>query len=266
MGNTDSGMYSKLEQLFKRKPFPDMNEWSLKEFLERKIADHGKIDLNKNLSQSQLQALKAWNDFLKIYRKNNRQNLPGFPLWSEFWQARNKFTIARSTPIWKKTFIENNNTFYLNNRKWIDNWRKSYSFESLIPSYKKFEWQARGESDIFNCLIQFRPSGIRVKNPNYVPAFVALTQTPILGWEKRPLSIAEAKLLQGFPDTFSFGNQNEKASFKQIGNAVHAGVAGLVFQALLKRAIKIDQPWARSLDSSSFFLDNVPLADETSLF
>jgi len=266
MENIDSGMYSNLGPLLKRKPFPDINEWSLKEFLERKIADHEKIDLNNNLSQSQLQALEAWNDFLKIYRKNNRQNLPGFPLWSEFWQARNKFTIARSTPIWKKTFIENNNTFYLNNRKWIDNWRKSYSFESLIPSYKKFEWQARGESDIFNCLIQFRPSGIRVKNPNYVPAFVALTQTPILGWKKRPLSIAEAKLLQGFPDTFSFGDQNEKASFKQIGNAVHAGVARLVFQALLKRAIKIDQPWATSLDSSSFFLDNVPLADETSLF
>jgi DNA (cytosine-5)-methyltransferase 1 len=266
MRNTDSGMYSNLGPLLKRKPFPDMHEWNLKEFLARQIVDYEKITLNKNLSQSQLQALEAWNDFLKIYRKNNRQNLPGFPLWTEFWQPRNKFTIARSTPIWKKTFIENNNNFYLSNRKWIDNWRKNYGFESLIPSYKKFEWQAKGENDVFNCLIQFRPSGIRVKNPNYVPAFVALTQTPILGWEKRSLSIEEAKLLQGFSETFSFGNQNEKASFKQIGNAVHVGVAGLVFQALLKRAIKIDQPWATSLDSSSFFLNKVPLADESALF
>ena len=154
----------------------------------------------------------------------------------------------------------------MNNRKWIDGWRKEYSFVSFIPSYKKFEWQARGEKDVFNCLIQFRPSGIRVKNPNYVPAFVALTQTPILGWEKRSLSIAEAKLLQGFPESFSFGNQNEKASFKQIGNAVHAGVAGLVFKALLKRAVKIKQPWATSLDLSNFYLDSVPLADENTLF
>lgn len=266
MENSDSELYSHLGPLLKRKPFSDMHEWNLKDFLERRIADDGKLDLNKNLSQSQLQALEAWNDFLKIYRKNNRQNLPGFPLWSEYWQPRNKFRIARSTPVWKKTFIENNNNFYLNNRKWIDNWRKNHNFESLIPSYKKFEWQARDENDIFDCLIQFRPSGIRVKNPNYVPAFVALTQTPILGWEKRSINIEEAKLLQGFPETFSFRSQNEKDSFKQIGNAVHVGVASLVFQALLKRAIRIDQPWATSLDTSSFFLENVPLADENGLF
>jgi DNA (cytosine-5)-methyltransferase 1 len=266
MENVDSGMYSNLGPLIKRKPFPEINEWDLKEFLERKLIVNKNVNDTKSLSQSQLQALDAWNEFLKIYRKTNRQNLPGFPLWSEFWQARNKFTIARSTPIWKKAFINSNNIFYMNNKNWIDSWRKEHKFESFIPSYKKFEWQARGEKDIFNCLIQFRPSGIRVKNPNYVPAFVALTQTPILGWEKRSLSIAEAKLLQGFPEYFSFGNQNEKASFKQIGNAVHAGVAGLVFQALLKRAIKINQPWARSIDVANFYLDSVPLADENSLF
>jgi DNA (cytosine-5)-methyltransferase 1 len=266
MENMDPRMYSNMGPLIKRKPFPEINEWNLKEYLERNIVVDKKVNDTKILSQSQLQALNAWNDFLKIYRKINRQNLPGFPLWSEFWRARNQFTIARSTPAWKKTFIDNNNIFYMNNRKWIDGWRKEYSFESFIPSYKKFEWQARGEKDIFNCLIQFRPSGIRVKNPNYVPAFVALTQTPILGWEKRSLSIAEAKLLQGFPESFSFGSQNEKASFKQIGNAVHAGVAGLVFKALLKRAVKIRQPWASSLDLSNFYLDSVPLADENTLF
>jgi DNA (cytosine-5)-methyltransferase 1 len=266
MQNTNLEIFSTLGPLLKRKPFPDMHEWDLREFLERKNVDHGKNDQVKTLSQYQLQALNAWNGFLEIYRESNRQNLPGFPLWSEFWQPRNKFTIARTTPIWKKKFIENNNTFYLNNRNWIDDWKKQYNFESLIPSYKKFEWQAKGEKDIFSCLIQFRPSGIRVKNANYVPAFVALTQTPILGWEKRSLSVSEAKLLQGFPETFSFGSQNEKASFRQIGNAVHAGVAGLVFQALLKRAIKIGQPWAKTLDLSRFFLDNVPLADENSLF
>ena len=155
---------------------------------------------------------------------------------------------------------------YENNQSWINKWRNKHELNSHIPSNRKFEWQGRDQKDIFKCLIQFRPSGIRVKEPTYVPAFVALTQTPILGWEKRPLNIIEAKLLQGFPDTFSFGEQNDAASFKQIGNAVHVGVASLVFRALVKRAIKIKQPWALSLDTSKFSLESVPLVDESTLF
>ena len=73
-------------------------------------------------------------------------------------------------------------------------------------------------------------------------------------------------MLQGFPESFTFGNQNETASFKQIGNAVHSGVAGLVFRALLKRAQNLEQPWASSIDTSKMSLDNVPLADENTLF
>jgi DNA (cytosine-5)-methyltransferase 1 len=188
------------------------------------------------------------------------------PLWGEFWQPRKNFTIARSTPTWKKNFIESNISLYQENKSWINSWKKEFNFELFIPSYKKFEWQAKDKRDIYDCLIQLRPSGIRVKTPNYVPAFVALTQTPILGWEKRPLSISEAKLLQGFPESFTFGNQHEASSFKQIGNAVHVGVAGLVFQALIKRALKIGQPWVVSMDKTKLFLDSVPLADENTLF
>ena len=266
MKNTDSKLSSNLGPLIKRKPFPEIKDWDLQQFLDRKLEKSKDVNVQKSLSISQLQALDDWNDFLKMYRKINRQNLPGFPLWGEFWQPRNKFIVARSTPAWKKTFIDNNNIFYMNNKTWINSWRRTYNFESFIPSYKKFEWQAKDENDIYNCLIQFRPSGIRVKTPNYVPAFVALTQTPVLGWKKRSLNIAEAKLLQGFPESFTFGNQNETASFKQIGNAVHSGVAGLVFRALLKRAQNLEQPWASSIDTSKMSLDNVPLADENTLF
>ena len=266
MDTINSKLYDNLGPLIERKPFSEIGEWDLQDFLDRKSLTSKNIGETKSLNKSQLQALAAWNEFLKTYRKINRQNLPGFPLWSEFWQQRSNFVISRSTPAWKKIFIENNNTFYTANKKWINDWKKEYEFESFIPSYKKFEWQARDEKDIYKCLVQFRPSGIRVKNPNYVPAFVALTQTPILGWEKRPLNISEAKLLQGFPDTFNFGDQSDTASFKQIGNAVHVGVASLVFQALVKRAIRIKQPWALSLDTSEFSLRDVPLGDDGALF
>ena len=148
---------------------------------------------------------------------------------------------------------------------WIQSWQTS-DFNSLKASFKKFEWQAGNEIDLFECLIQFRPSGIRVKKANYVPAFVALTQTPVLGWLKRTLTINEAKLLQGFPNDFNFGMQKESLSFKQIGNAVHPGVAGVVFQALVKRAIKIGQPWANSLDISRFNFSEITINDEETLF
>lgn len=266
MDNINLKSYDNLGPLIQRRPFSGIKEWDLQDFLDRNLTQPVDSEEIRSLTKVQLQALDAWNEFLKIYRKINRQNLPGMPLWGEFWQPRKNFTIARSTPTWKKNFIESNISLYQENKSWINSWKKEFNFELFIPSYKKFEWQAKDKRDIYDCLIQLRPSGIRVKTPNYVPAFVALTQTPILGWEKRPLSISEAKLLQGFPESFTFGNQHEASSFKQIGNAVHVGVAGLVFQALIKRALKIGQPWVVSMDKTKLFLDSVPLADENTLF
>jgi DNA (cytosine-5)-methyltransferase 1 len=164
-------------------------------------------------------------------------------------------------PDWKRRFIERNSEFYLRNRKWIDKWLKEAKLEELIPSYRKFEWQAQGNHNINNCLIQFRPSGIRIKAPNYVPTFVAMAQTPVLGWEKRSLSIEEAKALQGFKESFKFGNQRDALSFKQIGNAVHTGVASVVFQSLIKRARQLDQPWARNLKIKNARLSMLPVLE-----
>jgi DNA (cytosine-5)-methyltransferase 1 len=162
-------------------------------------------------------------------------------------------------PDWKKRFIERNSEFYVQNRRWIDPWLSEARLEDFIPSYRKFEWQAQDYRNINKCLIQFRPSGIRVKAPNYVPTFVAMDQTPVLGWEKRSLSVSEAKALQGFGKSFKFGGQRDSLSFKQIGNAVHVGVASTVFQALVKRARQLDQPWALNLNIRNSHLEQLPV-------
>lgn len=199
------------------------------------------------------------DEFVKLNLLNNREKLPGLPLWTEYWKPRNQIRLTRDLPGWKRRFIERNSEFYVLNRKWIDPWIETSDLDELIPSYRKFEWQAQDYRSLYKCLIQFRPSGIRVKAPNYVPTFVALAQTPVLGWEKRALSVSEAKALQGFSESFSFGEQRDNLSFKQIGNAVHVGVASTVFQALLKRARQLEQPWALDLKIRNAHLEKLPV-------
>jgi len=182
-----------------------------------------------------------------MYREFNNSNPPGLPLWSDYWDIRKNIKIPKSVPDWKRQFILRNIEIYEENMKWINTWRKKHDLSSHITSNRKFEWQGRNQEDIYKCLIQFRPSGIRCKEPNYVPAFVALTQTPVLGWEKREITVKEASLLQGFNKNFSFYDQRDSLSLKQIGNAVHPASARLLFHALINRAETLKLPWANGL-------------------
>ena len=65
-------------------------------------------------------------------------------------------------------------------KDWLDNWiPKILEFEN---SHQKFEWNCgdKGPLTINDKIVQFRPSGIRVKQPTYSPALVlTTTQIPI---------------------------------------------------------------------------------------
>jgi DNA (cytosine-5)-methyltransferase 1 len=87
--------------------------------------------------------------------------------------------------------------------------------------------------------MHFRPSGIRAKKATYLPALVAITQTSIIGPEKRRLTTREAARLQGFPDSFRFDGQSPAATFKQLGNGVNIGVVWHVLKQLAERDAKI---------------------------
>ena len=260
--------FSEIEPLFERNPFHIDPEtyWYLKHYFESLNLLDNQIQKTHQLSDQQEKALIAWENFLQEYRKRNRMNPPGLPLWTEFWTDRSNFKIPRDTPEWKKNFIIRNNELFINNKKWLVHWLKETELNSLIPSYQKFEWQAKNEKSIYECLIQFRPSGIRVKQPNYVPTFVAMNQTPYLGWEKRSITVQEAAALQGFPLEFQFGKQKSTESFRQIGNAVHSGVARIVFLGLIKRGRKLGNKWAQNLDINEKVLEKIPLTTDSQLF
>jgi DNA (cytosine-5)-methyltransferase 1 len=247
VGETRAKQLSDLGPLLPRQPFKKYGEiiWDINKTLNQYMGNSdNKIT---KISREKINALKMWNEFLNIYRDFNNSNPPGLPLWSDYWDIRKNIKIPKSVPDWKKQFILRNIEIYEENSKWINTWRKKHDLSSHIASNRKFEWQGRNQEDVYKCLIQFRPSGIRCKEPNYVPAFVALNQTPVLGWEKREVTVKEASLLQGFNRDFSFYDQRDSLSLKQIGNAVHPASARLVFHALINRAANLKLPWANTL-------------------
>ena len=104
-------------------------------------------------------------------------------------------------PHWKKYYIRANREFYQKHKEWLDQWiPKIVEFEN---SHQKFEWNCgdKGNLTIEDKIVQFRPSGIRVKQPTYSPALVlTTTQIPIFPWLGRYMTRKEAAKLQCMED------------------------------------------------------------------
>tara|TARA_Y100000589_G_scaffold331286_1_gene384160 strand:+ start:112 stop:1428 length:1317 start_codon:yes stop_codon:yes gene_type:complete len=138
-------------------------------------------------------------------------------------------SARKPLPEWKKKFILNNREKWKEISKDIgDEWlEKTRTFEQ---TYQKFEWQVGGdERDIWKHMIQFRPSGIRVKKTNYIPALVAIAQIPIIGWQKRRMTPKECARAQDFDVDGLKGDEyilhsSDSSSYKQLGNAVNVKV------------------------------------------
>ena len=190
-----------------------------------------KLTLNKN----ELYWIEAWQNLINRFpHVANENRLPGFPIWADVWLGQLK--LKKTDPTWKRDFIIKNLEFYERNKKRIDPWlRKHKNLENFPPSRRKFEWQAGDQASIFDCLLQLRPSGIRVKRANYAPSVVAITQTSIVGSLGRRLSPLEVAQLQGLPNWFSFGEQTDSISYKQLGNGISVGAAYQTLRALVNR-------------------------------
>jgi len=210
------------------------DSWNLDQHL---LQDDSEIEnLNSYLiSAEEEYFLAVWEDFLQSLRKSGKiVRLPGFPLWADDFVLEPK--LSKKLPDWKRDFLMKNSAFYKEHKKVIDAWKKRHdNLESMPASRRKFEWQAQDESSIWNCVVQFRPSGIRVKKSTYLPALVAITQTSVIAGRKRRITPREAARLQGFSDEFSFGEQPDRLTYKQLGNAVCSGVVREVFMSHIAR-------------------------------
>lgn len=219
----------------------DPQDWNLIKDLpvSRKLSSSDLQDLA--LADSEVAWIEAWNEFVLDFKKNNKgKQLPGFPIWADEFVSKKKLRIPKGTPEWKENFLRKNSELYEANQTWIDAWLARWDYlQDFPPSRRKLEWQAQDEKDLWSCLMHFRPSGIRAKKLTYVPALVAITQTSIVGPLRRRISVREAARLQGFPETFDFGDQKSSQSYKQLGNAVNVGVIYNVIRAQARRDAKL---------------------------
>lgn len=211
-------------------------DWSLAEHLPLQTPDEVRAQLSLRLSSSEQRWIDAWGDFVRRIRDDGVDRLPGFPIWVDAFICEADLVVPSSTPTWKANFLRKNARFYTRHEEAIEAWLAHWDYLDGFPSSRrKFEWQAQDAESFRDVVIHLRPSGLRAKKANYVPALVAITQTSIIGERQRRLSTREAARLQGLPEWFDLGGQSEAAAYKQMGNGVNVGAAHFVFKRFIER-------------------------------
>jgi DNA (cytosine-5)-methyltransferase 1 len=206
------------------------------------------------LTTQQVACIDHWNSFLQALPEEHY--IPSFPIWGdeinatypyenitpfysllqldfcpaeieEILSGLPRYARVRTLffPDWKVQFIKNN-------REWLDaacKWLPAEWCEKLRtfpPSLRKLEWNCKGEErNLWNYVLQFRPSGLRAKRYSASPALVSMTTTqiPILGPQRRFLTRTEGLRLQGLPEVHRLPRSRANA-FSALGNGVHVDV------------------------------------------
>jgi DNA (cytosine-5)-methyltransferase 1 len=221
----------------------DPQGWNLEKDLP---LDKVKVSSEKkkvSLNETEIRWIEAWNEFVLIMQERLKgEKLPGFPIWADAWVTIDQLKIPKGTPDWKKNFLEKNAQFFTDHKTVLNKWLKKWNYlEDFPPSRRKLEWQAQDAKSLWETIMHFRPSGIRAKKSTYVPAMVAITQTSIIGKQKRRITPREGARLQGLPDWYDFVDQTDSLTYKQLGNGVNVGAVYNVLKAQVIRDIDLLQ-------------------------
>lgn len=195
-----------------------------------KVVDHSLNDQRYTITDNERVILEIWNDFAK----NVVKPLPTFPVWTAEFEPDKLTVDITNYPQWKRRIIEQNRQLLDRNRAFLIQWyAKAKENKYFTGAKAKFEWQVGdAKPEVWSHLIQFRPSGVRIKKATYFPALVAITQTSIVGELARRITPKEAAALQSFPSDYQL-HPVDRIAYKQLGNAVNVEVVKFFAKRLL---------------------------------
>lgn len=200
-----------------------------------RVVDKTVNDKRYNISKIERKILDIWNDFAQ----NVKKPLPTFPVWTAEFEKENLNADISAYPKWKQRIIEQNRALWEDNKAFLKPWLvKAKKNKNFKGAKAKFEWQVGDANpEVWSHLIQFRPSGIRIKKATYFPALVAITQTSIVGELGRRITPKEAAALQSFPESYQL-HPVDRIAYKQLGNAVNVDVVKFFAKRLLGKQEK----------------------------
>jgi len=157
--------------------------------------------------------------------KEKYQNLPPYALNCS----------KKVFPNWKIRYIEENRKLYEDNKEALYVVVEKIKHLTVF-SWQKFEWNCGVmPRNLYDYIIQFRASGIRIKNNNFFPSLVTVsTQIPIIGWQKRYLTPNEGAAIQSFEGLVL--PENVGSSFGALGNAVNVKLVRIIATKLVGEA------------------------------
>lgn len=212
---------------FNKMVFPEKDVNQFSDIDKTKIIDSNRKFKGIEMSPLESAALKAWSEFVELWRKNRIDEEKSIPtLWLEEMMSK-KNPIDGTYKPWKVSMVKNMRDFYKENKLWIDIWYKKHSKHLTKRIHRKLEWNAGVDYHPEETIAVIRQSGVRFKRPNFFPALVAVVDIPII-FDKnikqwRNLSINEMIKLQSYSDVdFTWPKETPSHElFKQLGNSVN---------------------------------------------
>jgi DNA (cytosine-5)-methyltransferase 1 len=146
----------------KKEEVPGFPIWAMEFGADYPFEDEAPIQLGK------IHLQKYKGKFGKKIKGNSfNEVLECLPIYAQVDQ--------KEFPHWKKYYIRSNRMFYEKHKHWLDDWmKKILEFEN---SHQKFEWNCgtKVPLKINDKIVQFRPSGIWGKMPNFSSALAPST-------------------------------------------------------------------------------------------
>lgn len=170
---------------------------------------------------------------MKKYKGAYGQSLRDCRTWEDIMSKMPSYTQkGRKVADWIAPSFNISRDIFSENKSFINKWIETLDKEN--NSWQILEWRGKlAHYDLFEHILQFRASGIRVLKPEIAPSLIAMTPTqiPIIPKEERYLSKHEAAKLQFLHELEYIPNNTTKA-FKAFGNAVNAKIVELIANKL----------------------------------